>query len=99
MSTIKGELCFWSFWSHTLLWFYRIVVVEPPAAEEKKEEVKEVAAAKQETAPEPAKPQDAPVSANAFASGSNINGAQVMTGRSTSRVLAPPGGKTSIKLW
>lgn len=41
---------------------------------------------------------DRPPSANAFASGSNINGAQVMTGRPTSRVLAPPGGHTSIKL-
>ena len=38
------------------------------------------------------------VSVNAFASGSNANGAQVMTGRPTSRVLAPPGGHTSIKL-
>jgi hypothetical protein len=41
---------------------------------------------------------DQPVSANAFASGSNMNGAQVMTGRPTSRVLAPPGGHSSIKL-
>lgn len=42
---------------------------------------------------------DQPISANAFASGSNINGAQVMTGRPTSRVLAPAGGgHTSIKL-
>ncbi|EEC47735.1 predicted protein [Phaeodactylum tricornutum CCAP 1055/1] len=39
-----------------------------------------------------------PVSSNAFASGANMNGAQVMTGRPTSRVLAPPGGKTSWTL-
>ena len=32
------------------------------------------------------------VSANAFASGANANGAQVMTGRPTSRVLHPGGG-------
>lgn len=36
------------------------------------------------------------VSSNAFASG---NGPNVLTGRPTSRVLAPPGGHTSIKLW
>lgn len=39
-----------------------------------------------------------PVSSNAFASGANMNGANIMTGRPTSRVLAPPGGKTSISL-
>ena len=32
-----------------------------------------------------------PVSANAFASGANMNGAQVMTGRPTSRVRHPGG--------
>jgi len=30
--------------------------------------------------------------------GSNMNGGCVMTDRPTSRVLAPPGGHTSIKL-
>jgi hypothetical protein len=40
----------------------------------------------------------APISNNAFASGANMNGAQVMTGRSSSRVLAPPGGHTSWTL-
>lgn len=39
-----------------------------------------------------------PVSSNAFASGANMNGAQVMTGRPSSRVLAPPGGHTSFTL-
>lgn len=39
-----------------------------------------------------------PQSANAFVSGSNMNGGCVMTDRPTSRVLAPPGGHTSIKL-
>ena len=38
------------------------------------------------------------VSANAFASGSNQNSGNVMTGRPTSRVLAPPGGHCSIQL-
>lgn len=37
-------------------------------------------------------------SANAFVSGSSMNAGCVMTGRPTSRVLAPPGGHTSIKL-
>jgi hypothetical protein len=48
------------------------------------------------TLPQPK--QNGPISANAFASGSSMNGPQVMTGRPTSRVLAPPGGHTSIKL-
>ena len=39
------------------------------------------------------------VSANAFASGSNQNSGNVMTGRPTSRVLAPPGGHCSIQLF
>ena len=38
------------------------------------------------------------VSANAFVSGSNMNGGCVMTDRPTSRVLAPPGGETSFRL-
>jgi hypothetical protein len=41
---------------------------------------------------------NAPISNNAFASSANMNGAQVMTGRSSSRVLAPPGGHTSWTL-
>lgn len=59
------------------------------------EVVSEAVAPKEEAMP----PKEVPVSANAFASGSNMNGAQVMTGRPTSRVLAPPGGHTTIKLW
>jgi hypothetical protein len=39
-----------------------------------------------------------PISQNAFVSGSNMNGGCVMTGRPSSRVLAPPGGHSSIKL-
>jgi hypothetical protein len=39
-----------------------------------------------------------PISSNAFVTGSNMNGGCVMTGRPSSRVLAPPGGHTSIKL-
>ena len=39
------------------------------------------------------------VSANAFASGSNQTSGNVMTGRPTSRVLAPPGGHCSIQLF
>jgi hypothetical protein len=41
---------------------------------------------------------DSKISQNAFVSGSNMNGGCVMTGRPSSRVLAPPGGHTSIKL-
>ena len=39
-----------------------------------------------------------PVSSNSFASGSNPNGPQTMTGRLTSRVTQPPGGHTSWSL-
>jgi hypothetical protein len=47
----------------------------------------------------PPPPTTAPIlSSNAFASSASTNGANVMTGRSTSRVLAPPGGKCSITL-
>jgi len=37
-----------------------------------------------------------PLSANTFASGSNQNTGNVMTGRSTTRIHQPPGGKSSI---
>lgn len=46
----------------------------------------------------PSQMNDAPVSGNAFVTGSNMNGGCVMTGRPSSRVLAPPGGHTSFKL-
>lgn len=46
----------------------------------------------------PKESQEELISANAFVSGSNMNGGCVMTGRPTSRVLAPPGGHTSFKL-
>jgi hypothetical protein len=42
--------------------------------------------------------QDQPISSNAFASGANMNGAQVMTGRPSTRVSAPPGGHTNWSL-
>mmetsp|Transcript_58799 Transcript_58799/g.70126 ORF Transcript_58799/g.70126 Transcript_58799/m.70126 type:complete len:136 (-) Transcript_58799:124-531(-) len=38
------------------------------------------------------------VSGNAFANGNNQNCGNVITDRPSSRVLAPPGGKTSIQL-
>ena len=60
-------------------------------------------------APEPAysaygggAPQEAPatrfhrVSSNAYASGANQNAGNVLTDRPTSKVLAPPGGRSSI---
>jgi protein SPIRAL1 and related proteins len=39
------------------------------------------------------------VSANRFANGANQNCGNFLTGRPTSRVLAPPGGKSSGPLW
>jgi hypothetical protein len=47
-------------------------------------------------------PQEAPatrfhrVSSNAYASGANQNAGNVLTDRPTSKVLAPPGGRSSI---
>ena len=38
-------------------------------------------------------------SANAFANGANQNCGNVMTGRSTTRLHAPPGGRTSINIF
>mmetsp|Transcript_20058 Transcript_20058/g.34518 ORF Transcript_20058/g.34518 Transcript_20058/m.34518 type:complete len:155 (+) Transcript_20058:152-616(+) len=38
-------------------------------------------------------------SSNAFASAATTNSYNVLTDRSTSRVLRPPGGHSSIKLW
>jgi hypothetical protein len=46
----------------------------------------------------PSQQSEAAISQNAFVSGSNMNGGCVMTGRPSSRVLAPPGGHTSIRL-
>ena len=74
--------------------------------EEKKEVVLakiEMESSKEETtttAPSNQMPSKALPSANAFVSGSNMNGGCTMTGggRPSSRVLAPPGGHTSIKL-
>ena len=37
-------------------------------------------------------------SSNAYASGSRMNSGNVLTGRPTSRVLAPPGGRSSFRL-
>jgi hypothetical protein len=42
--------------------------------------------------------ENSKISQNSFVTGSNMNGGCVMTGRPSSRVLAPPGGYTSIKL-
>mmetsp|Transcript_5804 Transcript_5804/g.12646 ORF Transcript_5804/g.12646 Transcript_5804/m.12646 type:complete len:152 (+) Transcript_5804:118-573(+) len=56
-------------------------------------------AATQPPAPAVAAGTSSTLSANAFASGSNQNSGNVMTGRPTSRVLAPPGGHCSIQLF
>jgi hypothetical protein len=48
---------------------------------------------------EPALRNNNDISSNAFASGSNANGPNVITGRPSSRVLAPPGGHCSIRLY
>jgi protein SPIRAL1 and related proteins len=52
----------------------------------------------QTTAPV-AKKSGSGTSANAFASGTNQNCGNFITDRPTSRVLAPPGGKSSGPLW
>lgn len=61
-------------------------VVPPPAPEEAVE-------AEEAAAPSSAA---AAVSSNAYASGSNQNSGNFMTGRPTTRVRAPPGGASSI---
>ncbi|CAM9992993.1 unnamed protein product [Ectocarpus sp. 6 AP-2014] len=61
-------------------------VVPPPAPEE-------VVEAEEAAAPSSAA---AAVSSNAYASGSNQNSGNFMTGRPTTRVRAPPGGASSI---
>jgi hypothetical protein len=69
-----------------------VAVPEPPKVEAttKPETTKPVIAIN--------KPVEQPVSANLFAAGARANGANVMTGRPTSRVLAPPGGHCQITL-
>ena len=49
-------------------------------------------------APPAANRPSGPVSSNAFASAAATNSFNVMTGRPSSRVLAPPGGKSQIRL-
>ncbi|CAM9171817.1 unnamed protein product [Scytosiphon promiscuus] len=67
----------------------------PPAPsaveEEEEEEEEEVAAAATAAVPPPA-PAAAQISSNAYATGSNQNSGNFMTGRPTTRVRAPPGG-------
>jgi hypothetical protein len=78
-----------------------IIVTEEPEnqapAEKKNDNVENVQqqVVKKTEAP---KQDDQPISSNAFASGANMNGAQVMTGRPSCRVLAPPGGHTNWSL-
>jgi hypothetical protein len=85
-----------------------IIVIEEPENQapseiksvnvEKVEQVVEQVVKKAE-APKVIEPQqDRPISSNAFASGANMNGPNVMTGRPSCRVLAPPGGHTSWSL-
>ena len=67
--------------------------LEPSVVEQAPEETREpVVVEKKPTVQQ----QPQPVSANAFAAGSNMNGAQVMTGRPTSRVLHPGGGGGAV---
>ncbi|CAN0303194.1 unnamed protein product, partial [Ectocarpus fasciculatus] len=75
----------------------------PPAVEEEEEVAGEEAAVVPPPAPEEAAaeeaaaaPSSASVSSNAYASGSNQNSGNFMTGRPTTRVRAPPGGASSI---
>lgn len=73
---------------------------EAKKAEDKTaDDADEAAAAAQPPAPVVAAGTSSALSANAFASGSNQNSGNVLTGRPTSRVLAPPGGHCSIQLF
>eukprot|EP00903_Cladosiphon_okamuranus_P009382 g8946.t1 len=69
----------------------------PSAEEEEEEEEEEVV--EEAVVPPPAPPAaaaEAAVSSNAYATGSNQNSGNFMTGRPTTRVRAPPGGASSI---
>lgn len=68
-----------------------------PTVEEEGEEEEGVGEVKPPAVPEAvAAPAAAVVSANAYATGSNQNSGNFMTGRPTTRVRAPPGGASSI---
>ncbi len=73
----------------------------PSAVEEEEEEEEEEQEGEGEAvvpppAPEAAAAAEAVVSSNAYATGSNQNSGNFMTGRPTTRVRAPPGGASSI---
>lgn len=71
-----------------------------PSAVEEEEEEEAVAAVVPPPAPAAAAAQQggasSTISSNAYASGSNQNSGNFMTGRPTTRVRAPPGGVSSI---
>lgn len=69
-----------------------VPVVEGEEEEEEEKEEKEALV----PPPAPEEPPVAAMSANAYASGSNQNSGNFMTGRPTTRVRAPPGGASSI---
>jgi hypothetical protein len=73
-------------------------VVEPEKVKEQapKDELK-VEKVEEQVVTEAPKAKE--TSSNAFASSSSTNSFNVITDRPTSRVLAPPGGHTSIRLW
>eukprot|EP00752_Nemacystus_decipiens_P010584 g9425.t1 len=69
------------------------------AAEEEEEGEEEEApeeAPEEAVVPPPAPAAEAAISSNAYATGSNQNSGNFMTGRPTTRVRAPPGGASSI---
>lgn len=70
--------------------------ITPP----QKKEVNEIKEQRQNTNQKPTseKATNERVSSNSFASGSNMNSGNVITDRPTSRVLNPPGGKSSFTL-
>ena len=72
----------------------------PSAVEEREEEEeeaeKEGEGEAEAVVPPPAPEAQAVVSSNAYATGSNQNSGNFMTGRPTTRVRAPPGGASSI---
>lgn len=70
----------------------------PPAPSASAVEEEEEGEGQEEEAvvPPPAPAAEAVVSSNAYATGSNQNSGNFMTGRPTTRVRAPPGGASSI---
>jgi SPIRAL1-like protein len=69
-----------------------------PPQQQAQQQARQQAQAQQQQAQAQQHGQPTGQSANAFASGGSQNTGNYMTGRATSRVLAPPGGASSFSL-